>query len=61
MTTRYLDCVHDFEVQCWKLGIPIQTRHREVAPGQYEVSAIACRRMCLLHARMQQRRTSLAF
>ena len=41
ITTRYLDCVHDFEVQCWKLGIPIQTRHREVAPGQYEVSAHA--------------------
>ena len=38
MTTRYLDCIHDFEIQCWKLGIPIQTRHREVAPGQYEIA-----------------------
>jgi hypothetical protein len=36
-SAKYLDCIHDFEVQCWKLGIPIQTRHREVAPGQYEV------------------------
>ena len=33
-----LDCIHDFEVECWKLGIPLQTRHREVAPGQYEVA-----------------------
>lgn len=38
LSTRFLDCIHDFEMQCWKLGIPIQTRHREVAPGQYEVA-----------------------
>jgi len=38
VTAKYLDCIHDFEVQCWKLGIPIQTRHREVAPGQYEIA-----------------------
>jgi glutamine synthetase len=38
MTNRYLDCIHEFEINCWKLGIPIQTRHREVAPGQYEIA-----------------------
>lgn len=26
----------DFETECWKLGIPIRTRHNEVAPGQFE-------------------------
>jgi glutamine synthetase len=35
---RFLDCMHAFEVEMWKLGVPIMTRHREVAPGQYEVA-----------------------
>ena len=26
----------DFELECWKLGIPVRTRHNEVAPGQFE-------------------------
>lgn len=26
----------DFEVECYKLGIPLKTRHNEVAPSQYE-------------------------
>lgn len=26
----------DFETECWKLGIPVRTRHNEVAPGQFE-------------------------
>ncbi len=26
----------DFEYEAWKLGIPVRTRHNEVAPGQYE-------------------------
>jgi glutamine synthetase len=26
----------DFEVECYKLGIPLKTRHNEVAPGQFE-------------------------
>ena len=38
ISARVLDCIHEFEVECWKLGIPIQTRHREVAPGQYEIA-----------------------
>lgn len=32
--------VHDFmvnlEIECYKLGIPLKTRHNEVAPSQYE-------------------------
>jgi glutamine synthetase len=35
---RFLDAIHAFEVEMWKLGVPIMTRHREVAPGQYEVA-----------------------
>jgi glutamine synthetase len=26
----------DFEIEAWKLGIPLKTRHNEVAPGQFE-------------------------
>jgi len=26
----------DFETECYKLGIPLKTRHNEVAPSQYE-------------------------
>jgi len=26
----------DFETECFKLGIPVKTRHNEVAPSQYE-------------------------
>ena len=26
----------DLETECWKLGIPVRTRHNEVAPAQYE-------------------------
>lgn len=26
----------DFEIEAWKLGIPIRTRHNEVAPAQFE-------------------------
>lgn len=30
----------DLETQAWKLGIPISTRHNEVAPGQYEFAPV---------------------
>ncbi len=30
--------IHEFEEACFKLGIPLQTRHNEVAPAQYEVA-----------------------
>lgn len=28
--------MEDFEVECYRLGIPLKTRHNEVAPNQYE-------------------------
>jgi glutamine synthetase len=33
---RVHDFMVDFEVECYKLGIPLKTRHNEVAPSQYE-------------------------
>ncbi|KXX70072.1 glutamine synthetase III [Flammeovirga sp. SJP92] len=30
----------DFELQCHKLGIPVTTRHNEVAPGQFEAAPL---------------------
>ena len=29
-------CMKEIQQQCYKLGIPLKTRHREVAPNQYE-------------------------
>ncbi len=37
---RVNDFMRDFETECYKLGIPIKTRHNEVAPNQYEVAPI---------------------
>lgn len=33
---RVHDFMVDFEIECYKLGIPLKTRHNEVAPSQYE-------------------------
>ena len=30
----------DLEYECYKLGIPVKTRHNEVAPNQFEVAPI---------------------
>lgn len=35
---RILSFMHDFEIGALKLGIPLKTRHNEVAPSQYEVT-----------------------
>jgi len=35
---RIFNFMRDFEIECHKLGIPVSTRHNEVAPGQYEVA-----------------------
>jgi glutamine synthetase len=32
--------MRDFETECHKLGIPVRTRHNEVAPGQFECAPI---------------------
>jgi glutamine synthetase len=36
--SRVYDFMKEFEVQSWKLGIPLRTRHNEVAPSQFEVA-----------------------
>lgn len=38
--TRALNFMMDLEVECLKLGIPVKTRHNEVAPNQFEVAPI---------------------
>ncbi len=38
--SRVYDFMKDFEIECWKLGIPIRTRHNEVAPSQFEVAPL---------------------
>lgn len=36
--TRIYDFMKDYEIEAHRLGIPLMTRHNEVAPGQYEVA-----------------------
>ena len=38
--TRVLDYMRDLETECMLLGIPVKTRHNEVAPNQYELAPI---------------------
>jgi glutamine synthetase len=35
---RVLSYMADAEYQLYKLGVPVKTRHNEVAPGQYEIA-----------------------
>ena len=37
---RVLAFMKDFEIEAYKLGIPIKTRHNEVAPNQFECAPI---------------------
>lgn len=37
---RVLAFMCDFENAAWKLGIPVKTRHNEVAPAQHEVAPV---------------------
>ncbi len=37
---RVLACMADAETEMFKLGIPVKTRHNEVAPSQYEIAPI---------------------
>jgi glutamine synthetase len=37
---RVLDCMNDVELELYRLGVPITTRHNEVAPGQFEMAPI---------------------
>lgn len=38
--SRVYNFMKDFEIECLKLGIPVSTRHNEVAPSQFEVAPI---------------------
>ncbi|MGK7388833.1 MAG: glutamine synthetase III family protein [Candidatus Cyclobacteriaceae bacterium M2_1C_046] len=37
---RVYDFMKDFEIEALKLGIPVSTRHNEVAPSQFEVAPV---------------------
>ena len=37
---RVLNFMQELEHECYLLGIPIKTRHNEVAPGQYELAPV---------------------
>jgi glutamine synthetase len=37
---RVLACMMDVERQLYRLGVPVKTRHNEVAPGQFEVAPL---------------------
>ena len=37
---RVLSFMQDSEQELWKLGVPVKTRHNEVAPSQYELAPI---------------------
>lgn len=37
---RVYDFMKEFEVEAWKVGIPLRTRHNEVAPSQFEVAPL---------------------
>ncbi|MBT8281943.1 MAG: glutamine synthetase III [Muriicola sp.] len=37
---RAINYMKDLEVECTKLGIPVKTRHNEVAPNQFELAPV---------------------
>ncbi len=37
---RILSCMMEVERELYKLGVPVKTRHNEVAPGQFEMAPI---------------------
>lgn len=37
---RVLSCMMDVEKELYRLGVPVKTRHNEVAPGQFEMAPI---------------------
>ena len=38
LASPVMACMQEIQEQCFKMGIPLRTRHREVAPNQYEFS-----------------------
>lgn len=39
-STAALACMQEIQDECYRLGIPLKTRHREVAPGQFEFAPL---------------------
>ena len=37
---RVLACMADAELELFKVGVPVKTRHNEVAPSQYEIAPV---------------------
>ena len=40
LSSPALACMQEIQQQCFKMGIPLRTRHREVAPNQYEFAPL---------------------
>ena len=40
MPPRILACLQEAEHEMWRLGVPVKTRHNEVAPSQYELAPL---------------------
>ena len=40
LTSPALACMQEIQQQCFRMGIPLRTRHREVAPNQYEFAPL---------------------
>jgi glutamine synthetase len=38
--TAALACMQEIQDECWRIGIPLKTRHREVAPNQFEFAPL---------------------
>jgi glutamine synthetase len=39
-STAVLACMQEIVDECWRVGIPLKTRHREVAPNQFEFAPL---------------------
>ena len=37
---RVAEFMHDLDMELWKLGVPIKTKHNEVAPSQHELAPV---------------------
>ncbi|GHT37089.1 glutamine synthetase [Bacteroidia bacterium] len=37
---RVMEFMKDLEIEGWKLGVPLKTRHNEVAPNQFELAPV---------------------
>jgi glutamine synthetase len=37
---RILSCMAEVELELYKIGVPVKTRHNEVAPSQYEIAPV---------------------